>query len=68
MPAKKKYQKVAHSCPFCDVEITEAAFPYCEACKVTVLTCPECKEPLPRDKQICPKCGTDVKKAAKKVK
>ena len=41
---EKKYKKEVHSCPFCDAEIAKASFPYCEACKVTILTCPECKK------------------------
>ena len=45
-------------------EIAEAAFPYCEACQVKVLSCPQCQAPVPRDEKTCPQCGCDIKEAA----
>ncbi len=48
-------------CPYCDEEIAEASFPYCQVCKVTVFYCPECRKPLPRDNKICPHCGVEIK-------
>lgn len=47
-------------CPYCDAEIAEAAFPYCEACEVTITYCPECQKPVPRGKTTCPACGAAV--------
>jgi len=57
----KKYEKVVHTCPFCDADIAEAAFPYCEACGLKVLSCPGCGANVPRDCEKCPECGTDMK-------
>jgi RNA polymerase subunit RPABC4/transcription elongation factor Spt4 len=62
MAEKAKYQKQQHFCPFCDAEIAEASFPYCEACQVNKLACPECHEPVARNVQVCPKCGADIRK------
>ena len=60
MANEAKYEKKVHTCPFCDEDIAEAAFPYCEACKVKVPTCPECGEPVPRDSAKCPQCGCEI--------
>ncbi len=68
MPAEKKYEKKVHTCPFCDEAIAEASFPYCQACQVNVLTCPECKQPVPQGKKTCPGCGANLKKSAPKSK
>jgi predicted amidophosphoribosyltransferase len=57
----KKYEKKAHICPFCDAEIAEAAFPYCEACGLKVLYCPGCGATVPRDREECPECGTSMR-------
>ena len=38
--AEKKLER--HHCPFCDEEISEASYPYCDACGLAVLTCPSC--------------------------
>ena len=35
-------------CPYCDQEVMEADFPYCQACQVTIFYCPKCRKPLPR--------------------
>jgi len=48
-------------CPYCDAEIAEAAFPYCEVCEVKIFYCPKCREPVPRDKKVCPHCGVEIK-------
>ncbi len=32
--AQTDVQDKAHTCPYCDKEIAEASFPYCEACSV----------------------------------
>jgi predicted amidophosphoribosyltransferase len=61
MADKNKVTDKAHSCPFCDADIAEAAFPYCEACGLKMLRCPQCQMPVPRDKEKCPHCGADIK-------
>ena len=59
-------KKQPHSCPFCDEEIAEAAFPYCEACAVNMLHCPSCELSVPRGTEKCPHCGADIRKEASK--
>ncbi len=61
MELKGKTGKEPRFCPYCDAEIAEAAFPYCEACEVEVFTCPKCRKPVERDKKICPNCGAKIK-------
>jgi len=48
-------------CPYCDKEIAEASFPYCDACKVNIFYCPKCQKPLSRDNRVCPHCGAEIK-------
>jgi hypothetical protein len=57
----KKIKKSHLTCPYCDAEIAEAAFPYCEACKVEALRCPICHMMIERDTLKCPHCGADLK-------
>ena len=59
--AECKAGKERFFCPYCDQEIAEASFPYCQVCKVPVFYCPECRKPLPRDNKICPHCGAEIK-------
>jgi hypothetical protein len=63
MAEKNRTLKKPHICPFCDAEIAEAAFPYCEACGLKVLHCPKCGLPVPRGKEKCPHCGADIRGA-----
>jgi len=58
---KKTVEKVHLSCPYCDADIAEASFPYCEACKVKEFYCPECHSPVPRESTKCPRYGVDIK-------
>lgn len=58
---KKSLEKVQLFCPYCDAEIAEASFPYCEACRVTVFYCPKCRTPVSRENRKCPKCGAEIK-------
>jgi predicted amidophosphoribosyltransferase len=62
---RKKFSE-PHTCPYCDDEIAEAAFPYCEACGLKVLRCPKCGLSVPRGKARCPHCGADIKSEAAK--
>ena len=61
MAKKNEPIKEPRACPFCDEEIAEAAFPYCEACKVTVLHCPRCRQPVSRGDKECPHCGANIR-------
>ena len=61
MEDKCKLDKEKRACPYCDAEIAEASFPYCEACAVTVFHCPKCRKPVERDKKVCPNCGAKIK-------
>jgi predicted amidophosphoribosyltransferase len=65
MGAEKKKKEVI-CCPYCDAEIAEAAFPFCQACKVTILYCPACRQPVPKGKEVCPSCGADIQKKSTK--
>ena len=57
MAKKIEPVKEPRTCPYCDAEIAEAAFPYCEACEVK-----------PESKKVCPGCGADLKKKPAKGK
>ena len=66
MEEKNKAIKPRHACPFCDSEIAEAAFPYCEACGFRTEPCPGCGLPVASMRPTCPHCGARMKgKAAK---
>lgn len=53
-----------HTCPFCDAEIAEAAFPYCEACGFRAIPCPQCGLPMAKVRETCPYCGADTRTEA----
>ena len=53
-------------CPFCDEEISEASFPYCTACGLSVLSCPSCGISVAKDATECPNCHADLKEAGSK--
>jgi RNA polymerase subunit RPABC4/transcription elongation factor Spt4 len=59
--AEHKAEKIQHFCPYCDDEIAESSWPYCDSCKVDVFNCPKCRQPVPTDKKVCPHCGTEIK-------
>ena len=65
MVNKNEPVKEHRYCPYCDTEITEATSPQCKPCEVEIFYCPGCREPVPRDKQVCPNCGADIRKEAK---
>ncbi len=60
MGEMRKAEKVRHFCPYCDEEIAEASFPYCQACGITVFYCPKCRKPVSRDNKVCPNCGAKI--------
>ena len=61
MGAESKSEKERRSCPYCDEEIVEISFPYCQACGLTVFYCPKCRKSVSRDKKVCPHCGAEIK-------
>ena len=61
MEQERKPEKEHRFCPYCDEEIMEGSVPYCVACGVDVFYCPQCREPVPRDKKVCPLCGAEIK-------
>ncbi len=61
MMAAEHEEEKRRFCPYCDEEIAEVSFPYCNACEVTVFSCPKCREPVPRDNKVCPHCGTEIR-------
>lgn len=60
--SEKKVTKSHLACPFCEEEIAEAAFPYCEACKVELRRCPKCQTVVERNATKCPECGSKLDK------
>ena len=62
MAEKNDVKKEKMSCPYCDKEISESPFPYCKPCQLTKFYCPQCHQPVSRDIDVCPKCGTIIKK------
>ena len=61
MGAEEKAERKHLFCPYCDEEILQADFPYCRVCQITILHCPRCRTPLPREKRVCPNCGAEIK-------
>ncbi len=59
--AEKKEKKGHLFCPYCDDEMVTVDFPYCQTCGVTLFYCPKCRQPLPRDKKVCPHCGAEIR-------
>ena len=57
----KKTAKKEMYCPYCDEEIFKAELPYCQGCGVTIVYCPKCRQPVTRDKRVCPLCGAEIK-------
>jgi predicted amidophosphoribosyltransferase len=57
MAEKTDMTKPPHTCPYCDAEIAEAQFPYCEACGFKTVPCPGCGLPVASTRETCPHCG-----------
>ncbi|UCC60359.1 MAG: zinc ribbon domain-containing protein [Dehalococcoidia bacterium] len=58
MNEQRKIEKRA--CPYCDGEITEAGFPFCKPCGVTLLYCVKCQTAVKREATVCPQCGGEL--------
>ena len=61
MACRDEKDKERTFCPYCDVEIMKASFPFCQSCKVTVIHCPECRKTVARESRVCPHCGAEIK-------
>jgi predicted amidophosphoribosyltransferase len=61
MGAEEEAERKHLFCPYCDEEMLQAGLPYCQVCQITILYCPSCRTPLPRDKRVCPNCGAEIK-------
>ena len=61
MTYRNEKEKQPLFCPYCDEEIMSASLPYCQACKINMFYCPQCRKVVPRDKRICPHCGAEIK-------
>ncbi len=60
--AEGKAEEEEHCyCPYCDEEMVDASFPYCQVCKATISFCPECGQPVSPDTKTCPHCGAEIK-------
>ncbi len=48
------------TCPFCDSVLMDEESPFCQACHAEIPYCSRCHEPLSKDVNTCPHCGTKV--------
>jgi hypothetical protein len=66
MPTKNKAEKSdnkdMHRCPYCDMEIRTASYPYCVGCNVNFINCPSCNTDYSHDLDNCPECGAETRK------
>jgi hypothetical protein len=60
MVSKSESNKEHLKCPYCDDEVAELQYPYCDACKVEYSICPECKKPVSKKSERCPSCGAEI--------
>ena len=61
MGTEEKAKEKRIFCPYCDEKIMKADLPYCQACGLKILYCPECGKPVNRGDKVCPHCGAEVK-------
>ncbi len=61
MGAEQKPEKERRFCPYCEEEVMETPFPYCQACGLAVFYCPKCRKPVSRYKKVCSHCGAEIK-------
>ena len=57
MAKKNSAPKQLRKCPYCDSDIAEAQFPYCDACGFKTVPCPGCGLPVAAARKDCPHCG-----------
>ena len=56
----EKPVKDHRGCPYCDVEIAEASWPYCESCGLQAVACPGCGISVAKGRETCPACGCQM--------
>lgn len=56
-----KSEKQRLYCPYCDQDIAELQYPYCQACEIEVFYCPKCHKTVPRENRFCTECGAEIK-------
>ena len=61
MAAEHKVEREHRFCPYCDEEVAEVSWPYCDACNVDIFCCPKCRKPVARENKVCPYCGVAIK-------
>ncbi|OGO02538.1 MAG: hypothetical protein A2Y91_01435 [Chloroflexi bacterium RBG_13_54_8] len=47
-------------CPYCEVEVVSAEFPFCQPCGVTLHYCVTCRAAVAREAETCPVCGGEL--------
>ena len=51
-------KETRYLCPYCDIEIMAANYPFCQACGIPFLQCVKCQiTVLDKKAEKCPKCG-----------
>ncbi len=49
-------EAVVDSCPYCDGP-REGMEKFCKSCQLELTECPECRQAMEKDAEICPHCG-----------
>ena len=47
-------------CPYCEEEIANSKFPYCQPCGVNLHYCGRCQIAVVREAKVCPQCGGEL--------
>jgi len=64
---EKPVSKKLCMCPYCEVELAVAPFPFCQACGLAIAHCVTCKiTVLDKTATKCPQCGGPLTKGGKK--
>ncbi|MCP2520551.1 zinc ribbon domain-containing protein [SCandidatus Aminicenantes bacterium Aminicenantia_JdfR_composite] len=48
-------------CPYCNYTISYD-MPFCKRCEVEFIICEKCEELVRKEEEICPYCGSELKK------
>lgn len=47
------------TCPYCEAS-SEEPFPFCTVCGKEVVRCPNCKQVVKTEDEVCPNCGFEI--------